>query len=94
MKCFLGAITYSFFCWFLTTKWSEQPPNPNQMRWKPFDIPEKDEVDWVEGLHTIAGNFIETRTQVAKVVSDDLQEQVTAKPGTGSRYTCTRVTAP
>jgi len=40
---------------FLTTKWSEQPPNPNQMRWKPFDIPEKDKVDWVDGLHTVAG---------------------------------------
>ena len=42
---------------FLTTKWSEQPPNPNQMRWKPFDIPEKDKVDWVDGLHTVAGEL-------------------------------------
>merc|ERR1712227_1100201 len=39
----------------LTTKWSEQPPNPNQMRWKPFDIPSNDKLDWVDGLRTIAG---------------------------------------
>ena len=39
----------------LTTQWSEQPPNPNQMRWKPFDIPDKDKVDWVDGLRTVAG---------------------------------------
>jgi len=40
---------------FLTTKWSDQPPNPNQMRWKPFDIPKNDKVDWIDGLHTVAG---------------------------------------
>merc|ERR1712227_228941 len=39
----------------LTTQWSERLPNPNQMRWKPFDIPDKDKVDWVDGLRTIAG---------------------------------------
>jgi len=40
---------------FLTTEWSEHPPNPNQMRWKPFDIPAKESVDWVDGLRTVAG---------------------------------------
>ena len=41
---------------FLTTQWSEHPPNPNQMRWKPFDIPDKESVDWVDGLRTVAGD--------------------------------------
>ena len=26
------------------------------MRWKPFDIPDKERVDWVDGLRTVAGD--------------------------------------
>lgn len=43
---------------FFRGKWDEQHPNPNQMRWNPFDIPPADsenQVDFVEGLHTICG---------------------------------------
>ena len=40
---------------YLTHQWSDQPPNPNQMRWKPFDIPVQGSVDWVDGLRTVAG---------------------------------------
>jgi len=32
----------------------EQTPNPNQMRWKPFDIP-AEPTDFVQGLRTVAG---------------------------------------
>ncbi|XP_049318616.1 homogentisate 1,2-dioxygenase isoform X5 [Bactrocera dorsalis] len=39
----------------LNNNWNEQHPNPNQMRWKPFDIP-LDDVNFVEGLHTICGS--------------------------------------
>lgn len=49
----------------LTINWSEQPPNPNQMRWMPFDVPAATvtdgatttaaKVDFVQGLHTICG---------------------------------------
>nr|XP_036228552.1 homogentisate 1,2-dioxygenase isoform X3 [Bactrocera oleae] len=39
----------------LNNNWNEQHPNPNQMRWKPFDIPLND-VNFVEGLHTICGS--------------------------------------
>jgi homogentisate 1,2-dioxygenase len=41
---------------FLVSNWNEQPPNPNQMRWKPFDIPANNlKVSFTEGLHTICG---------------------------------------
>ncbi|XP_068150731.1 homogentisate 1,2-dioxygenase [Drosophila tropicalis] len=42
---------------YFTQNWNEQPPNPNQMRWKPFDLPTKrdERVDFVQGLHTICG---------------------------------------
>ncbi|XP_016925352.3 homogentisate 1,2-dioxygenase [Drosophila suzukii] len=42
---------------YLRQNWDEQPPNPNQLRWKPFDLPPKDgkTVDFVEGLHTVCG---------------------------------------
>ncbi|KAM8717627.1 hypothetical protein ACLKA7_004341 [Drosophila subpalustris] len=42
---------------FLTQNWDEQSPNPNQMRWKPFDIPAVNQgsVSFVEGLHTVCG---------------------------------------
>ncbi|MGA2826292.1 MAG: homogentisate 1,2-dioxygenase [Streptosporangiaceae bacterium] len=32
-----------------------QPPNPNQMRWDPFEIPAGDQ-DFVDGMLTICGN--------------------------------------
>jgi len=37
--------------------WDDRPPNPNWFRWKPFDVPGKDDVpvDWVHGLNTLAG---------------------------------------
>lgn len=38
----------------LTNDFSSWPPNPNQLRWKPFILPEK-ETDFVEGLHTVCG---------------------------------------
>uniref|UniRef100_A0A182F2P2 Homogentisate 1,2-dioxygenase n=1 Tax=Anopheles albimanus TaxID=7167 RepID=A0A182F2P2_ANOAL len=38
------------------TSWEEQYPNPNQMRWNPFDLPAAGrEVDFVAGLHTVCG---------------------------------------
>ncbi|XP_015607996.1 homogentisate 1,2-dioxygenase [Cephus cinctus] len=41
----------------LTCNWDEIPPNPNQMRWKPFDVPTRQdpEVDFIDGLHAICG---------------------------------------
>lgn len=43
--------------YLLTNEWNLVPPNPNQMRWHPFDIPNpsKKKVDFVEGLATICG---------------------------------------
>ncbi|XP_075234479.1 homogentisate 1,2-dioxygenase [Lycorma delicatula] len=41
---------------FLTYDWSNNFPNPNQMRWNPFDLPSKDSsVNWINGLHTVCG---------------------------------------
>ncbi|XP_001988070.2 homogentisate 1,2-dioxygenase [Drosophila grimshawi] len=42
---------------YLTQNWDEQPPNPNQMRWKPFDMPATSGkgVTFVEGIHTVCG---------------------------------------
>ncbi|GIY69811.1 homogentisate 1,2-dioxygenase [Caerostris extrusa] len=39
-------------CGDLTHNWNENEPNPNQMRWLPFDIPERDmeQVDFIEVL--------------------------------------------
>ncbi|KAE8747613.1 hypothetical protein FOCC_FOCC005592 [Frankliniella occidentalis] len=34
--------------------WNAQPPNPNQMRWLPFDVPTA-RTDWVQGLRTVCG---------------------------------------
>ncbi|KAJ7394371.1 hypothetical protein OS493_000178 [Desmophyllum pertusum] len=40
----------------LTHSWDECDPNPNQMRWKPFDIPaEGSNIDFTQGFHTICG---------------------------------------
>ncbi|XP_012261379.2 homogentisate 1,2-dioxygenase [Athalia rosae] len=41
----------------LTHNWDAIPPNPNQMRWKPFDVPTRQDpgVDFVQGLHTVCG---------------------------------------
>jgi len=38
----------------IAKNWDEQHPNPNQLRWKPWDIPSKP-LDWVDGLRSIAG---------------------------------------
>ncbi|GFO43550.1 homogentisate 1,2-dioxygenase [Plakobranchus ocellatus] len=38
----------------LTHDWDTVEPNPNQLRWHPFDFPEK-KTDFVQGLHTICG---------------------------------------
>ncbi|XP_013109815.1 homogentisate 1,2-dioxygenase [Stomoxys calcitrans] len=41
---------------YLTHNWDEQKPNPNQMRWKPFDMPAPSEkVNFAQGLHTVCG---------------------------------------
>ncbi|XP_030384097.1 homogentisate 1,2-dioxygenase [Scaptodrosophila lebanonensis] len=42
-------------CQYLNQNWDERPPNPNQLRWKPFDIPVQKPVTFVEGLHTVCG---------------------------------------
>ncbi|XP_025156042.1 homogentisate 1,2-dioxygenase isoform X3 [Harpegnathos saltator] len=41
----------------LTNDWNKTHPNPNQLRWKTFDVPTRrdPEVDLVEGLHTVCG---------------------------------------
>lgn len=41
----------------LTSDWNSNHPNPNQLRWKPFSIPEqgKTTVDFVDGLNTVCG---------------------------------------
>lgn len=41
----------------LSSNWNELPPNPNQMRWMPFDMPKAGEraVDFVQGIHTVCG---------------------------------------
>ncbi|XP_023231743.1 homogentisate 1,2-dioxygenase-like [Centruroides sculpturatus] len=41
----------------LTYEWSKNDPNPNQMRWLPFDIPNSkhEKVDFVQGLNTLCG---------------------------------------
>ncbi|XP_019770431.2 homogentisate 1,2-dioxygenase isoform X2 [Dendroctonus ponderosae] len=38
----------------MTHNWGEQEPDPNQMRWKPFDLAASDE-DFVDGLKTVCG---------------------------------------
>ncbi|XP_012284816.1 homogentisate 1,2-dioxygenase [Orussus abietinus] len=41
----------------LSHDWDKIEPNPNQLRWKAFDVPTRQdpEVDFLEGLHTICG---------------------------------------
>ncbi|CAH1996153.1 unnamed protein product [Acanthoscelides obtectus] len=39
----------------LTCDWNEEEPDPNQMRWNPFNLPKTGNVDFVEGLNTICG---------------------------------------
>merc|ERR1711928_18982 len=40
----------------VTVNWDEQHPNPNQLRWKPFSLPQSGEkIDFVDGLRTVAG---------------------------------------
>eukprot|EP00112_Aurelia_sp_Birch-Aquarium-sp1_P004494 Seg1509.17 transcript_id=Seg1509.17/GoldUCD/mRNA.D3Y31 product="Homogentisate 1 2-dioxygenase" protein_id=Seg1509.17/GoldUCD/D3Y31 len=38
----------------VTDDWKNRTPNPNQLRWKPFDIP-SNPTDFVEGLSTVCG---------------------------------------
>ncbi|XP_076818170.1 homogentisate 1,2-dioxygenase-like [Clavelina lepadiformis] len=38
----------------IISSWDEIDPNPNQMRWKPFKIPDGN-VDFVDGMQTICG---------------------------------------
>lgn len=40
---------------YLKSSWDEQEPDPNQMRWNPFDIPQTGEQNFINGLHTICG---------------------------------------
>lgn len=41
---------------YLTNNWSEQHPNPNQMRWKPFELNDlSKKCNFIEGLHTVCG---------------------------------------
>ncbi|XP_028937251.1 homogentisate 1,2-dioxygenase [Ornithorhynchus anatinus] len=41
----------------LTHRWDEVGPDPNQLRWKPIEIPKASQkkVDFVAGLHTLCG---------------------------------------
>ncbi|KAH9381779.1 hypothetical protein HPB48_009813 [Haemaphysalis longicornis] len=41
----------------LTADWNTNYPNPNQLRWKPFEIPDqaKGSIDFVDGLNTVCG---------------------------------------
>jgi len=38
----------------IASKWTEEP-NPNQMKWNPFEIPAEKTVDFVDGLNTVCG---------------------------------------
>uniref|UniRef100_A0A670JMG1 Homogentisate 1,2-dioxygenase n=1 Tax=Podarcis muralis TaxID=64176 RepID=A0A670JMG1_PODMU len=42
---------------YLTHSWDEAEPEPNQLRWKPFEIPKATQrkLDFVTGLHTVCG---------------------------------------
>ncbi|KAI4486732.1 hypothetical protein M0804_006102 [Polistes exclamans] len=37
--------------------WNAMEPDPNQLRWKPFDLPTRQDpqIDFVQGIHTICG---------------------------------------
>jgi homogentisate 1,2-dioxygenase len=40
----------------MTTRWDDWAPNPNQIRWLPFKMPEKSEdVDFISGIATVCG---------------------------------------
>jgi len=41
----------------ITHDWDDSEPNPNQMRWKPFDIPDRDDeqIDFIDGMKTVCG---------------------------------------
>ncbi|ELK18074.1 Homogentisate 1,2-dioxygenase [Pteropus alecto] len=41
----------------VTHNWDEVDPDPNQLRWKPFEIPKvsQKKMDFVSGLHTLCG---------------------------------------
>lgn len=42
---------------YLTHDWDETEPEPNQLRWKPFEIPPTSQrkLDFINGLHTLCG---------------------------------------
>lgn len=41
---------------FLTSDWLKLQPNPNQLRWKPFELTDSTQkITFVDGLHTICG---------------------------------------
>lgn len=41
---------------FLRSDWLKHQPNPNQLRWKPFElIDSTQKITFVDGLHTICG---------------------------------------
>ncbi|KAF7238124.1 Homogentisate 1,2-dioxygenase [Varanus komodoensis] len=42
---------------YLTHNWNETAPDPNQLRWKPFEIPTTSQrkTDFITGLHTLCG---------------------------------------
>lgn len=41
---------------YLTNNWADQHPNPNQMRWKPFELNDNTKkCNFVEGIHTVCG---------------------------------------
>jgi len=41
---------------FMSNDWNSWTPNPNQMRWDPYPLPQDgDSIDFIEGLKTIAG---------------------------------------
>uniref|UniRef100_T1K742 Homogentisate 1,2-dioxygenase n=1 Tax=Tetranychus urticae TaxID=32264 RepID=T1K742_TETUR len=39
----------------ISNDWSSCPPNPNQLRWAPFNVPDSKGIDFVDGIHTISG---------------------------------------
>ncbi|XP_019875340.1 homogentisate 1,2-dioxygenase [Aethina tumida] len=39
----------------VTNDWDEEEPDPNQMRWNPFDLPTT-KTDFVDGLYTVCGS--------------------------------------
>ncbi|XP_067622348.1 homogentisate 1,2-dioxygenase isoform X3 [Eurosta solidaginis] len=50
----------------LRNDWNEQLSSPNQMRWMPFHIPTENDINFVEGIHTVCGSGeVRTRDGIA-----------------------------